>query len=195
MSHKKVFYLPTGIPVQLTHLSIVWSSLKEIKQKDLELLTELRTIQLDFNKIQFFEENLFKFNQLLTSISAIWNQIMEIHPTSFQNLNFLAFLDLRQNFCCNEVGKLQQNVTKLLEKLVEICYFNITFVTYEHSGRTVYGIEKHFEESEKNVENISVKNEIFLKIPQKFGKILTFFVIFLIVAACVSYKVYVYLYR
>ncbi|KAG5667512.1 hypothetical protein PVAND_015491 [Polypedilum vanderplanki] len=102
--YKNINFIPYGLIESfpnLTAINIASCHLKEIHQKDIQNITNLKVLKLKDNDIEMIEKDLFKFNPNWLYIKLKSNKIKEIHPAVFKNLKKLHELDIKGNICCD----------------------------------------------------------------------------------------------
>jgi hypothetical protein len=119
-----VNYMPLGISHLLPNLDsiiIESSHLQELRQSDLQQFPKLKYLNIYINDIKTLERDLFKFNPMLAFIRLYSNKIMQVHPTAFDNLNNLAYLDLNDNVCITGDADTGQKIVILIQQMKDQC--------------------------------------------------------------------------
>ncbi|XP_070505206.1 leucine-rich repeat-containing protein 69-like [Chironomus tepperi] len=95
--------------------------LKEIHQHDLKPFPNLVDLYLNDNYIQVLEEGLFDYNQNLVYIRFSGNEIVQIHPKIFQNLEHLTHVNLTDNACISTSAETPSQVHELIQQISSKC--------------------------------------------------------------------------
>lgn len=120
IENKEVLYFPNGIGktfYDLTHLAIRHSKLRKFLPQNLENLTQLEYLDLSHNEIQRLEE------KTITNVRTIIlnnNRINFIHPNFFSK-DSCNHLNLLNNNCISESAEGNDNVNNLVEKTKKNC--------------------------------------------------------------------------
>jgi hypothetical protein len=119
-----IHYIPRGLNdtfPNLTSLFIYEGRIKKLAQEDLQAYSKLRHLSLAFNDIKVLEEDLFKFNNDLEYVTFWKNKIFEVHPTVFDQLSKLTWLDVDNNQCTSGCGTNRTAVLIVIKKIKENC--------------------------------------------------------------------------
>lgn len=82
---------------QIRTLSMSRGNLSRLDNTSFNTLTELKHLNLSFNKISNISENAFQKNYKLKSLSLMSNEIKHLHPNTFSTLVDLESIDLTRN--------------------------------------------------------------------------------------------------
>lgn len=116
---KTVHYFPQGLENIFNNLRgilILQCNLKHITQSDFREYTNLVFLSLNGNEIEVLEEGLFDFNTNLKLINLGFNKISKVHPNVFDHLNQLIYLILLSNTCINNAAK---NNASEVQKIIQ----------------------------------------------------------------------------
>ncbi|KAG5668307.1 hypothetical protein PVAND_016253 [Polypedilum vanderplanki] len=101
----------------INFLFIRRTNLQEIHKNDLKNFPDLTGIYLIFNKIEYFEDDLFKFNPKLTSVFLMDLPIKHVDPKILSGLNYLQ--DLIIGTCKNSKTFDSLNFTMTVKEIVK----------------------------------------------------------------------------
>ena len=88
-------------------------SLRYLTSSCFKNLTNLRSIELEFNRLEKLPEDLFKYNTKLESILLSWNYLKILNKNQFSNLKELKELHLE----CNALSQINKDTFINLDKL------------------------------------------------------------------------------
>lgn len=102
--------VPKDLPMKTTTLDISQNNISELQTSDILSLYKLRVLIMSYNKLQFLDVNVFKFNSELEYLDLSHNELRVIscHPTvnlKHLDLSFNAFDALP---ICKEFGNMSQ---------------------------------------------------------------------------------------
>lgn len=98
-------YFPRGLEKifkNLLSILINYSRLREIRQIDLKPFPKLKHLDLFDNKLEFLEQDLFKFNRDLEVIWLSSNNIKVVDWSTFDGLKKLKSLYMGDNICVRQ---------------------------------------------------------------------------------------------
>lgn len=134
----KIFYMPQlpQLAEKLKFISITSSKLQKVTQQNLQLLTELISLNLNGNEIKSLEKNLFKFNPKIKAVRLAGNPITFIEPGVFNSFESVEFLDFRSTKCYAKLIDTADSaeMSQFLNKLTSWCNKRITEVTTIFEG-------------------------------------------------------------
>ena len=119
-----VHYLPKGINKFFTNLTVltVWRShTKLVTQDDFMLLTQLEEVQIVGNDLETLDDDLFKFNPKLKSISFTYNKLLFIGENLLSNLKELHRGFFGSNPCINANAGSLSEMPALVQELKLKC--------------------------------------------------------------------------
>jgi hypothetical protein len=119
----------------LVAITIRQAALREIHQGNLKSFTKLKYLYLPDNAITSLDDDLFTFNLELEAIRFSGNKISEVHLTTFDNLNKLIYLDMRENRCIDDEKDDRNGVLQLIQSMKRDC-------PYSEAGDVDYEISK-----------------------------------------------------
>lgn len=121
-----IHYLPENIYEtypKLASLIVTEAGLRRIRYEHLRQLEQLKVLDLQSNKIETLESNLFTDNSNLQDINLRNNKLHSISPTSFENLIQLREINFAKNECIDKAYYFETLHTKseLRRDLTETC--------------------------------------------------------------------------
>lgn len=125
-SKQPLHYLPENIYEtypKLASLTVTEAGLRKIRYENLRLLWQLQNLDLQSNKIEILESNLFTDNSNLQIIILKNNKLHSISPESFDNLNQIREINFAANECIDKAyyfGNLNSK-PELQNDLTETC--------------------------------------------------------------------------
>ncbi|XP_070504778.1 SLIT and NTRK-like protein 6 [Chironomus tepperi] len=117
-----IYWLPkfdNTIAARLRMVAVENSKLKEITRDNLELMTNLESLDLQGNHIEKLDNKPFEFNNKLIFINLINNKIKFIEPGTFGGLQHLDRLHLHGNLCFSR-GNNAKNKTEVIKLIKTI---------------------------------------------------------------------------
>ncbi|KAG5668368.1 hypothetical protein PVAND_016309 [Polypedilum vanderplanki] len=163
----------------LIFICIYKDHMKEIDQKDLEQYPKLKGLDLETNDIEYLEKDLFKFNTELQYLHFGNNKISQIHPTIFDHLNKLEYLELQGNQCINKGNTGRSGVLELIKEVKEKCLPEILFVfkqlqtLNETINNNFKSIKNQLNEKSLKISNLELKNENMINLMNKNIQVLS----------------------
>lgn len=122
---QQIWYLPKRLEIffaRLIILEMILCELKEIKQENLNVFTELVSLNLNQNHIEVIEKGLFKFNTKLELISLNMNAIKFVDVNFVDDLKAIQFFLMLDNDCINVKADNSTKILKYLrEKIINYC--------------------------------------------------------------------------
>lgn len=121
---KIVHYLPQGIVTQfpnLQTLGIYRSNLKTIKKYDIQLLTKLRILHLNYNDLESLQSDLFVSNTMLEQINLQDNRLKIIGQDIVKPLLKLWRLNLIRNVCIDKEATSVNQIADLQIEVAQKC--------------------------------------------------------------------------
>lgn len=97
---ENLLFFPIGLEKiykNLIGFHIINCEITEIKQSDLKMYTKLKYLAIRGNKIEYLEDDIFKYNVNLEVIDFENNDIIRIGLQVFKHLKYLRSLDLSGN--------------------------------------------------------------------------------------------------
>ena len=134
IDHQTVYYLPKGVDKffpNLEMLTVYDTELKSLTQDDLKSLTHLMFIYLNHNDIEYLDNDLFKFNLKLKTVSLSENKLKYIGANLLSNLKGLQVVNFQFNPCINVRALTSSEIPALVRKFQAQCKKPVQMVISE----------------------------------------------------------------
>lgn len=113
---RKMQYLPFGLESHFPNLemiSIINCGLLKINSIDLRAFGKLQKLILDGNNLEVIDGDIFKFNKRLSHLSLISNDIYEVNPEIFSDLQ-LKKIEMSGNVCIRrQMGSVEETISEI----------------------------------------------------------------------------------
>lgn len=112
--------------MKLEYLNFESNNIREIQEKSLDILLNLRWIYLGWNQIETLEQNVFHLNTKLEYIALMNNRIKQIQPKFMESLQKLQEIWFGKNLCVDQNFGCPWRCSekKMVDQLLQTCYDN-----------------------------------------------------------------------
>lgn len=125
IQNNEVYYFPKAVEISfkdLFNLIIRNSKLRKISPKNLSNFGFLKYLDLSYNEIERLEENIFANNRDLRIILLNNNRINFVHPTSFKSGHSYDHVNLLNNTCISNIGKISTVEKDIWNEMRKKCF-------------------------------------------------------------------------
>lgn len=127
--NQKVFYFPQGLDKffqNIMTIEIVKCGLKEIHGSDIKVFSNLSRLDLNGNRLEFLEGDLFNFNPQIKSIYLNGNRISQVDPKFFDSFGTRAvILNLLNNECLDVYMMTPAQIQYISKRISKFCPVNV----------------------------------------------------------------------